>query len=338
MAASLRAGSPAGQPAAAAALGALARAYPLTLDPGTNPAAARDSAAGGAAEAACAGAVAPGVDPERMGAPDAVAATTLAFVAALADVSGPARRGAAAALGALPARLLRPAAGAVLDALAAAALVRASSSPGHYSLQGMTVVPDLQHTTLQALPSCTVGAAAAHCHRLCGRQAAVGPHSAEAHVMACRCALSTTCASKHVLTPVCLPQGKAGAGDPDAEARAAAVRALTAVAAELCPVIGEPRRAAAPTPGLARQPAEDGAASSRLDDAMAPGIPTATPGHAAGAAHDSRASGLDGGAAAALLLERVAPALLAAMGDYATDSRGDVGSWVRSTPHQPWRA
>lgn len=124
LAASLRAGSPAGQPAAAAALGALAGAYPLTLDPGTGPAVARHSTSGGAAEATPED-IAPRVDPGRMGEPDAVAATTLAFVAALADVSGPARRGAAAALGALPARLLRPAAGAVLDALAAAALVRA---------------------------------------------------------------------------------------------------------------------------------------------------------------------------------------------------------------------
>ncbi|KAK9846640.1 hypothetical protein WJX81_008203 [Elliptochloris bilobata] len=114
----------------------------------------------------------------------ALAATTLAFAAALADVSAAARRGAAAALGALPARLLRPAAETALGALAAAVL------------------------------------------------------------------------------------GNSSAGEPDAEARAAAVRALTAVAAELCP-------------------------------------------------------------AAELLLERVVPVLLVAMGDYATDARGDVGSWVR---------
>lgn len=132
----------------------------------------------------------------------------------------------------------------------------------------------------------------------------------------------------HVLIPACLPQGKAGAGDPDAEARAAAVRALTAVAAELCPVNGPPRRAAAHTPGLAHQPAEEGAARGRAADAMAPGEARAV---AAVAACGGQAGGADGGAAALLLLERVAPALLAAMGDYATDARGDVGSWVRAT-------
>ena len=131
LAASLRAGSPAGQAAAAAALGALARAYPLSLNPspGTNSATARGIAAGGVAEAPSGGVADPGAGPERVAEPDAVAGTTLAFAAALADVSGAARRGAAAALGALPARLLRPAAGVVLDALAAAALVRTPCAP-----------------------------------------------------------------------------------------------------------------------------------------------------------------------------------------------------------------
>lgn len=145
--------------------------------------------------------------------------------------------------------------------------------------------------------------------------------------MACHCARLRVAS-----IPVCLPQGKAGAGDPDAEARAAAVRALTAVAAELCPVSGPPHRAAAHTPSPARQPDEGGAASGRTGDAAAPGEPRAM---AALAACGGRASGADDGAAAALLLERVAPALLAAMGDYATDARGDVGSWVRAGSPSP---
>ena len=177
----------------------------------------------------------------------------------------------------------------------------------------------------------------------------------------------------HALVPIqmCLPQGKAGAGDPDAEARAAAVRALTAVASELCPlrgpprspvvhalgpvrepasddasgsraggavaaaprsVVDRPRRAAAGAPGTAPERATEGAASDRAGDAAAQSRPRAALEHAAVAACDSRASGAGDAAAARLLLERVAPALLAAMGDYATDARGDVGSWVRLVP------
>ncbi len=119
-------------------------------------------------------------------------------------------------------------------------------------------------------------------------------------------------------------QGRSGAGEPDAEARAAAVRALVAVARELCltprPVAGGAATEAAKKSSAAAQPADAGAAAPA---AAAPPAPAAAAGAAAG------------GAAEPVTLGDVLPVLLGAMGDYATDARGDVGSWVRGRPALP---
>lgn len=112
---SLRAGGTTAQAAAAAALGALTRAYPLEEADKGSGAGAAGADTRGLAQAAPA---------SRAGA-GAVEVVTLGFVDGLGDAGAAVRRGSAAALGALPARLLRPAAPAVLGALSAAALVRA---------------------------------------------------------------------------------------------------------------------------------------------------------------------------------------------------------------------
>lgn len=145
---SLRMGGPAVQAAAAAALGALMRAYPLEEADGGMAGAAEAETLGtvggqgdacarpvfathggaGTAEAETLGIV--GGDGARLvsasrGGAGAVEVVTLGFVSGLGDAGAAVRCGSAAALGALPARLLRPAATAVLEALSAAALVRA---------------------------------------------------------------------------------------------------------------------------------------------------------------------------------------------------------------------
>lgn len=138
-------------------------------------------------------------------------------------------------------------------------------------------------------------------------------------------------------------QGRAGSGEPDAEARAAAVRALTAVATELCRVDGRascsepqapaaephPVSGAAPRDAAAEVAAEPHPSAPAVHGARMKGDDTCGPSEAqAAAAADGRAGCAQAAAAADLLLQ-VVPTLLAAMGDYATDARGDVGSWVR---------
>ena len=127
----------------------------------------------------------------------------------------------------------------------------------------------------------------------------------------------------------------------DPETRRNAVRALLQVAstaglAAFAPppppaVTGtgaEPAGAGAPTVTAAPEPLSTGQPSAKEDNAPPP-----TPTDSAGAS-DPVASGGGGaasavrGMSAALYVEAV-EAMLAALGDYQTDNRGDVGSWVR---------
>ncbi|CAG9461750.1 unnamed protein product [Pedinophyceae sp. YPF-701] len=116
------------------------------------------------------------------------------------------------------------------------------------------------------------------------------------------------------------------AEDQDAEARRNAARAL-ATAYEMlfaCAAAGDawelPRAGAKGTPGAG--PFEDGAVDG-IDGEAATACEE--PWRAAGAA-DARAWAAEG---VRLAVEAVLPGLVAALGDFAADNRGDVGSWVR---------
>jgi len=202
LASSLRTGGPAAQAAAAAALHALSRAYPLTgaapregtgmasgaappeaVGLGPAPGTAAEPGPSAAAVAGSGAATRPatdagaGAEPGSRAEAAALAAIARGFMAGLADASAGARRGAAAALGALPARLLAPAAADVVRALADAALVRAGRSrpssrawprrsrPSQPLRTVLCPAPCAMVAVLSALPA-TEGAGCMR-HRLC---------------------------------------------------------------------------------------------------------------------------------------------------------------------------
>ncbi|GBF90082.1 tubulin-folding cofactor D [Raphidocelis subcapitata] len=114
------------------------------------------------------------------------------------------------------------------------------------------------------------------------------------------------------------------AEERDVEARVAAVEAMGRLATELASDPGW--GASASAPGLGASASDPGLGAS------APGL-AALPQPASSLAEEGAAPG-DGGccagaAAGGLISRAIAPALLAALHDYTTDNRGDVGSWVR---------